>query len=98
MQQEAKIKTEIRKYLNEQKIYFVNVPEGTIGSKPGDPDMVMCLDGQFIGLECKTPKGGKRHMQEVRAQQIEASGGICLFPRSLNDVKQYIAERRDKTP
>lgn len=83
---EARIKTEIRKYLSSQGIFWSSVQNG-FGAKPGDPDIIICLDGRFVAIEVKTPEGRQSDIQKQREKEIRDSGGAYFVVRSLDEVK-----------
>lgn len=58
----------------------------------GFPDILVCYDGWFMGLEIKTPVG-KPTMQQMKViEDIGKSGGIGAIVRSVDEVKQLFAE------
>lgn len=89
MMPEAKLKTEIRRYLNGIGAFWSNV-QGGPGSKPGDPDIVVCYKGRYIALEAKSPTGVQSSIQKVRMCEIRDSGGIYEIVRTLDDVKKIM--------
>ncbi len=84
-QAEASIKKAIREALKERGAFWSLVPEGTF-AKPGDPDMIICYKGRFVGMEGKTPVGRLSDVQKLRRTQIEAAGGIYAVVRSVDDA------------
>ena len=92
---EAVIKTAIREYLDSVGIYWCHIQAG-IGSKVGDPDLVVCIDGRFVGMEVKTRTGRQSYRQTVVATQIEESGGVYAIVRSVDDVKHLIKHLRQE--
>lgn len=56
----------------------------------GVPDIIVCLDGKFIALEVKTPKGKASELQKLIIKRINESGGIAAVVRSVNDVKNLL--------
>lgn len=89
---EARIKTEIRKYLSSQKIFWSSVQNG-FGAKPGDPDLICCIDGRFVAIEVKTPEGRQSDIQKQRELEIMDSGGWYFVVRSLDDLKSILSIR-----
>lgn len=87
--EESRIKTEIRKYLNGIGAFWSNV-QGGPGSKPGDPDIVVCYKGRYIGLEAKTLTGKQSPIQKIRMGEIRDAGGIYEIVRSVEDVKRVM--------
>lgn len=94
---ESKLKKDIKVYLNSRSIYWAIVPEGSYG-KSGDPDLIACYKGMFVGLEAKTYEGRQSGIQKVRQREIEASGGVYAIVRSVRDVEEALdmAEHRYK--
>lgn len=46
--------------------------------RSGVPDIVACLKGQFIGIECKAGKGTITALQERELNRIREAGGVAL--------------------
>lgn len=89
MTEEGLLKTKIRKYLTQKNVYWASI-QGGPGSKPGDPDMVVCKDGRFIALEMKAKSGRQSPIQMKREQEIKESGGEYYLIRRLEEVKEII--------
>lgn len=85
MTPEGKIKTEIREYLTRNKIFWSSVRNGP-GAKAGDPDLILCVDGRFVGVEVKTDTGRLSPLQHLRGEEIKKSGGLFLVVRSLSEL------------
>lgn len=86
---EQRIKKEIKVYLESVGAFWSCVQGGAF-SKPGDPDIVVCYRGMYIGIEAKTKTGKVSDIQKFRHQQIEEAGGIVIVARSVDDVKEVI--------
>lgn len=80
--EEARLKTRIRKDLAGRGIWFSNIANGVLGSIPGDPDIILCHDGQMIAIEGKAPRGAKRAQQMDRKALLESCGGHYYFVRN----------------
>lgn len=80
--EEARLKTRIRKDLTARGIWFTNIANGVLGSIPGDPDIILCHDGQMIAIEGKAPRGAKRAQQNDRKALLESCGGHYYFVRN----------------
>ena len=89
---EQTIKKEIKRYV-ESVGGFWSAVQGGPYSKPGDPDIICCIDGRFVGIEAKTPTGRLSPMQITRGQEIEKAGGIFIVARSVDDVIQEFRGR-----
>lgn len=79
---EARLKTRIREDLTRRGIWWTNIPNGVIGSIPGDPDLILCHEGHLIAIEGKAPRGAKRALQDTRRALIEANGGSYFLVRN----------------
>lgn len=84
---EARLKARIRDDLTGRGIWWTNIPNGVVGSIPGDPDMLMCHDGHMIAIEGKSPSGAKRGLQKDRQALIEKCGGSYHVVRNW---EQYL--------
>ena len=89
MTAEGLLKTRIRKKLTDMGIFWSSI-QGGPGSKPGDPDLIICLRGRFVGIEVKTSSGRQSPVQKVREEQIIASGGIYKVVRNMDDLMKVI--------
>ena len=96
---ESNIQKAILDYLQYQenlsKLWFVRSASGEVNTdtgrrfktgKKGCPDILLCKDGCFIGLEVKTDKGRQSKAQVESQKRIEACGGRYYIVRSIDDV------------
>lgn len=91
---EGKIKADIKAYLDDIGAFWSMI-KGGAHSKPGDPDMVACYRGRYIGIEAKTPTGVQSEIQKLREKQITAAGGTYILARSVDDVIDTIEALND---
>lgn len=96
MTAEGLFKTRIRKRLTDMGIFWSSI-QGGPGSKPGDPDLIVCLKGRFIGIEVKTASGRQSPVQKVREEQIKANGGVYRIVRNMNDLDEILEEYNGNT-
>ena len=89
MTPEAELKKDIKRYLDSIGVYWCMI-KGGAHSKPGDPDMIACVCGRFIGIEAKTYDGVQSPIQKIRQRQIEESGGLYVLARSVEDVEDAV--------
>lgn len=61
-------------------------------SKVGIPDVLVCINSRFIGLEVKTEEGVLSEIQKIQINHINNCGGasIVLRPSHFNDFKKYL--------
>lgn len=77
MTPEAKVKKRAVAKLKAAGMYFFYPVTGGYGSS-GVPDIVGCLRGKFVGIECKAGKNKPTALQQLNLDQIEAAGGVAL--------------------
>lgn len=100
---ERAIQQAIMNYLqvleNQGKLYFLRTQSGSIRTqegryfktgKKGAPDLIVCFQGHFIGLEVKTPTGKQTNVQKAAQSVIEQSGGKYYIVRSIEEVIHII--------
>jgi hypothetical protein len=59
----------------------------------GFPDIICCLLGRFVVIECKR-KGNKRSIEQTEFKQgIEKSGGVYITAYSWDDISKELNER-----
>jgi hypothetical protein len=63
--------------------YYVMPVTGGYGNS-GAPDFLVCVQGRYIGIECKAGKNTTTPLQEKNLRQIERSGGIALVVNDEN--------------
>jgi hypothetical protein len=88
---EGQFKADLRAYLESIGAFWSNITGGPY-SKIGDPDIVICYHGHYVGIEAKTYTGRQSPLQKVREQQIIAAGGRYILARTLDDVRHVLEE------
>ena len=94
---ESKVKTAVRKMLNAFDIYHFMPPANGFG-RAGIPDIVGCMDGHFIAIECKAGKGTTTALQDRELNAILNHGGTVFIARedNLEDLQQLLMGLRDE--
>lgn len=90
---EKELQEQIKSYLDRKSIYYVwsRMDRKTTNAK-GTPDFLICKEGRFIGIECKTATG-KQSEDQIKAQfQIEMSGGAYHLVRSYREFFSLMGE------
>ena len=75
---EKKVKDKIKKILEEHGAYYFMPATGGYG-KSGVPDIVACLRGKFIGIECKANGNKPTALQEKNLTEIMTVGGFSVL-------------------
>lgn len=76
------------------KGYFCFKVHGSETMMSGLPDVIVCAEGYFIGLETKMPAkyGNTSAIQDLRHDQIRAAGGECHVVVSVQDALDTVAQ------
>ena len=53
----------------------------------GSSDILACIKGRFVGIECKTGKGSLSTPQRRFRDAVARAGGIFIEARSVDQVK-----------
>ncbi len=61
--------------------YVTQAPEGW-------PDITACINGRFVAIECKAPRGRLRPSQIEMRARLEAAGALYIVARSIEDVEK----------
>ena len=93
MTPEAKVKNKVVKLLKDAGVYYFYASTHGFG-RSGVPDLVCCLQGKFVGIECKAGKNKPTPLQEKEMAAIRAAGGTTLVvnEENINDVKELLNE------
>lgn len=92
---EGKIKVKLDKMLKSygKEVWFYNPQAGAFG-KAGIPDKILCVNGKFIGVECKADRNKKPTALQLQCmEKIEEAGGVCFVVydnETINHVRLYI--------
>ena len=92
---EGKIKLKLDKMLKSynKDVWYFNPQSGIFG-KSGIPDKILCVNGKFIGVECKADRTKKPTALQLQCmEKISQAGGVCFVVydnETINQVKLYI--------
>lgn len=89
---ESKVKKKVHTLLKERGAYAVNYIGGAYANN-GTPDILVCLCGRFIGIECKAGKGKPTALQIKNLRDIDHAGGLSLVVNETN--LEYLTECLD---
>ena len=94
---ESKVKASVRKLLDTLNIYHFMPPANGFG-RAGIPDIVGCMDGHFIAIECKAGKGTTTALQDRELNAILNAGGTVFIARehNLEDLKLLLTEKQNE--
>tara|TARA_R110000824_G_C14790035_1_gene633130 strand:+ start:176 stop:538 length:363 start_codon:yes stop_codon:yes gene_type:complete len=77
MTPEAKVKKVVVKHLKTLGAYYFYPVTGGFGGS-GVPDIVVCYEGKFFGIECKAGKNTPTPLQEKNLRDIRKAGGVAV--------------------
>jgi hypothetical protein len=80
---EAKIKRKVVDVLKTIDAYYFFPATGGYG-RSGVPDIVACIDGKFIGIECKAKNNKPTALQQRELVKIKAAKGLSLVVNEDN--------------
>ncbi len=84
MTPEKKVKTKVTKLLDSYGVYWFYPVMSGYGSS-GIPDIVACVRGRFVAIECKaTPKDQPTALQQKNLARIKDQGGIAVVINAEN--------------
>jgi Holliday junction resolvase len=78
---EAQLQKKVEAFLRSQGLWFVKYWGGGQFTKVGVPDILACVNGQFVAIELKTETGRLSKLQEYNLAKIKESGGQALVLR-----------------
>lgn len=92
---ESKVKKRVREVLDKLGIYHFMPPANGFG-RAGIPDIIACMDGHFIAIECKAGKGTTTALQDRELDRIHNAGGTTYIARESNidELQQILKEKR----
>ena len=73
---EAKVKAAVVKLLKTNHVYYFFPATGGYG-RSGVPDIICCLKGKFVGIECKAGGNKPTELQLRELAKINKAGGLA---------------------
>ena len=92
---EAKVKAKVVKILREESVYYFFPATHGYG-RSGVPDVICCVAGKFLGIECKAGANKPTALQVHEIEQIRSSGGVAVVVNEANwdSVREIIRKLR----
>lgn len=89
---EKNFENRVKKFLKEQGCYFIKYWGGAAYTKSGVPDLLVCCNGHFVGIEVKAEKGKPSELQIYNLREIDKAGGygVLLYPEDFEQFKVFI--------
>lgn len=91
MVKESTFQAKLKKFFSDSGGYVVKFNASGI-SKVGVPDLLVCLNGNFVGVEVKKEDGRISDIQQWNIEEIRKSGGyaFCIKPSDFEEMKKNI--------
>lgn len=97
MTPEAKVKAKVAKILVKLGVYYFFPAANGMG-RAGIPDIICCMDGLFIGIECKAGKNVPTALQERELSRIAEAKGLAwvINEQNVDKLEEVLNDRRSK--
>lgn len=94
MAQEKQFENKVKSYLKEQGCWVLKTWSNGI-QREGIPDLLVCCNGYFLGIELKAKDGKPSKLQEWNIDQINKAGGIgiILYPHMFGEFKTFVEQK-----
>jgi len=94
---ESRVKKKVKEILDQMGVYHFSPMQNGMG-RAGIPDIIGCLEGHFIGIECKAGKGTTTALQERELTRIQNAGGYALVVNETNinqlwEIKEWMTDK-----
>lgn len=80
---EKKVKDKIVRILKEEGVYYFFPATHGYG-RSGVPDIVCCVNGTFVGIECKAGRGKPTALQVAELEAIRRANGVAILVNEEN--------------
>ena len=94
MTPEGRIKHRLNKMLNELGVWHF-APQSGIYGRAGIPDKIVCVAGQFVGIEAKKDSKTPPTALQLKCMvDIEKAGGACFVvydDDTIDTVRSYLS-------
>ena len=82
MAAEKNFENKVKAFLKENGAWFIKYWAGSKFTKDGIPDILICMNGYFVAVETKAPKGKPSELQKYHVRKINEARGyaVILYP------------------
>ena len=80
---EKKVKDKVVRLLKEEGVYYFFPATHGFG-RSGVPDIICCVGGRFLAIECKGGSGKLTALQANEIERIRAAGGAAVVVNEEN--------------
>lgn len=95
---EKKVKDKVVSILKDAGAYYFFPATHGFG-RSGVPDVVACVNGRFLAIECKAGGNKPTALQEREIKAIRAAGGVAIVvdENSIATVHTYVDMLKEQT-
>lgn len=92
MAAEKNFENRVKAFLQGEGCWLLKYWGGAAFTKSGIPDLLVCCNGKFLGIELKAPHGRPSDLQLYHLRKIDESGGyaVLLYPADYIDFQNLI--------
>ena len=96
MTPEAKVKASVVKLLKKYEVYYFFPATHGFG-RSGVPDIICCMNGIFVAIECKAGKGKTTALQDRELKRIKENKGIAFVvnEENIHVLEAYLRDEDD---
>lgn len=80
---EKKVKSKVVDILKREGVYYFFPATHGFG-RSGVPDIICCVDGNFLAIECKAGNNTPTALQEREMEAIRRAGGTAMVVNETN--------------
>lgn len=80
---ESKVKAAVVKLLKQYGVYYFFPATHGYG-RSGVPDIICCVNGKFLAIECKAGDGKTTALQDKEINAIRTAKGVAAVARETN--------------
>lgn len=80
---EGKVKDNVTKVLREEEVYYFFPATHGYG-RSGVPDIIACVNGRFVAIECKAGTNKPTALQVREIEAIRRSDGVAIVANEEN--------------
>lgn len=74
---EKTFENKLKRYFKSQGLYYFKF-WGTMYTRAGVPDLIVCVNGRFVGVEVKSEVGKPSEIQLQNIKEIRDNGGYAV--------------------
>lgn len=95
---EKNFENRVKKFLKDEGCWYLKTWGGGM-QRSGIPDLLICCNGRFVGVELKSDVGRPSPLQKYEIEQIQTSNGIALVlrPDGFDAFKKMIGGLKNGT-